>query len=102
MAKYTAYIRMNKRKLICEKDINYQRALDFLSETKNGLIIHDGRECTTKEELEYAKSIRSLPGIGDADVVSSRPEVHEDSHRELLETLRDYTKSSPERDNKRD
>jgi hypothetical protein len=100
MAKYKAYIKANKRKLIVEADINYQRALDFLSETKNGIIVDNtGKEFTSKEELEYVKSIGSLPGIGADSIPASRKEVHEDPHRELLETLRDYTKSSSERDN---
>ena len=99
MARYTAYVKANKRRIIAEKDINYKRALDFLKETKHALVVDkSGREFTSKEELEYVKSIGSLPGIGADSIPASRREVHEDSHRELLETLRDYTKSSPERD----
>jgi hypothetical protein len=97
---YNAYVRANKRKIIAEEGITYERALDFLSETNNALVIDaSGKEYIAKEELEYAKSVRSLPGTGADSFVTSRREVHEDPHRELLEALRDKTESSSKRDN---
>ena len=99
---YTAYVKANKRKLICEMEITLDRAIDFLKETKYGLIIDDENLELTLEELENVKNIRSLPGIGEGDFSISGGEVPEDTHRELLKSLRNYSESSTERDNQWD
>jgi len=98
MVNYNAYLRANKRMIICESGISLDRALDFLSETKHGIITDTNGKELTKEELENAKSIRSLPGIGEADLVASGTTVHEDSYRELFEFARDNTKPGSKRD----
>ena len=100
MDKYTAYVRANKRKLIVEREISIKRAIDFLDETKNGLVIGpDGTEYTVKEELEYVKSIGSKPRVKSDNLDSGGRSVHEDSSGELFESFRDYAESSSERDN---
>jgi len=99
MLKYTAYVRANKRKLIAEKEITLERAIDFLKETKYGVIIGDSGKEYTIEELKDVKNIRSLPGIGPSDFVTSGGEVPENPYRELLESARDNAEPSTECDN---
>jgi hypothetical protein len=96
--KYNAFVQPNKRRVICEKDITLDRAIDFLNETKNGVILDANDRYYTKEELEYAKSLRSLPGIGKDSFVGSVKTVHEDTDRKLPDFTRYYTESSSERD----
>ena len=97
---FKGYVRANKRKILAESGITLDRAIDFLSEVKDSLIIdEDGREYTQKEELEYVKSLRSLPGIGESEPVISGGSVYEDPNRELFESARDNTKPSTECDN---
>jgi len=97
---YKAYIRANKRMIICESDITLDRALDFLEETNHGVIIDSSTNKEyNKEELENVKNIRSLPGIGASDLPSSGGEVSEDPYRELFEFARDKTEPSTECDN---
>lgn len=98
MDKYKACVRANKRTITCEVDITLDRAIDFLDETKDGIIFCDNKELT-KEELEYAKSIRSLPGIGEDNVTTSGESLHEDSYRELFEAARYNAESGTECDN---
>jgi hypothetical protein len=95
---YIGYVKANKRKIICEKDIGLDRAIDFLKETRFGLI-SDGKKEYTLKELEHVKDLRSLPGTGPGDLPTSGEPVHEDTHRELLKSLRDYSESSPKCDN---
>jgi len=95
---YNAYVRANKRKLICEQEIPLERAIDFLKETPHGLIIKGEKEYTL-EELKDVKNIRSLPGIRESDLVTSGTEVHEDPYRELFESVGSDTEPSSECDN---
>jgi len=98
---YNAYVKANKRKLVCEREITLGRAIDFLVETKNG-IISDGKKEYTIEELKNVKSIRSLPGIESSDFVASREPIPEDSYRELFESVGGDSEPSTECDNQRD
>lgn len=78
-----AYIQANVRRILCEEDITLERAMDFLDENRDGIIILHGQEITTKEELEYVKSIRSLTGDREDSSISSGGEIYEDPSREL-------------------
>jgi len=102
MVKYKAYVKANKRKLVCEIEIGLERAIDFLKETKKGIIEDDDGLQYTLEELKDVKNIRSLPGIGASNLVTSREPVLEDSYRELFESIGDNTEPSTECDNQRD
>jgi hypothetical protein len=94
---YSAYVQPSKRKILCEDEITLDRALDFLKEFKDG-VIYEGDVEKTKEELKHAKSLRSLPGIGEDSFTSGRRKVHEDTDRELFDFTGDNTESSSERD----
>jgi hypothetical protein len=96
---YTAYVRANKRKVICEEEIPLERALDFLEETRNGLVIDSSGNEYVKEELkDHAESIRSKSGDRKNSEFTGIGKVHEDPDPELPEFAKYYTESSSERD----
>ena len=96
---YNAYVRSNKRMLKAEVGIPLERAIDFLNETKNGVIMDTDNREYTKEELEYVKSVGSLPGFGEDNPLAGGGEISEDPNRELFSFIRDHAESSSERDN---
>lgn len=96
---YRAFVQPKVRKVICESGITLDRAIHFLKETEHGIIEDfDGRQYTI-EELKNVKNIRSLPGIGASSFPAGGEEVHEDSDRELFESVRDNAEPSSECDN---
>ena len=98
MLKYNAYVQPNKRRLPMEEDITLERAIDFLASVKHGVIYDSDNNKLTKEELEYAKSLRSLPGIGEDSLPSSGGSIPEDTGGELFNFAGDNSESSTERD----
>jgi hypothetical protein len=98
MVKYTGYIQANKRRIICEEGITLERAIDFLAETKHGVIYDASNNKLTKEELEHVKSVRSLPRTGKDSPAASGRKVHEDTGGELFSFAGDNTGSSSKRD----
>jgi hypothetical protein len=97
---YDAYVRVNKRRVICEREIDKQRALDFLVEVKHGLVIREDGFEFIKEELKYyVESFRPNSGVGEDSESSGGGSIHEDSDSELFDLTKYYTKPSSERDN---
>ena len=95
---YNAYVQANKRRIKCEEDITLERAIDFLEETKHGVIYDASDNKLTKEELEHVKSVRSLPRTGKDSTPASGRKVHEDTGGELFSFAGDNTESSSKRD----
>lgn len=90
-AMYKAYIRLKVRKVIAEKDIDLERAINFLKENpKYGVIEEDGVG-KTLEELQDAKNIGSSTGL-EPDNTSARGEsLSEGSNPELFGAFTDNT-----------
>ena len=100
MDKYKAFIRLNVRKVIAEKDIDKQRAIDFLTENPDTGVIEDynGKEYKL-EELLNVKNIGSENRDELDRVYASGRTVSEDTYRELFAAIEHRTESSSERDN---
>lgn len=90
---------MRVRKVIAEKDIPLERAIDFLKENKKYGIVLDSTGTELKlEELEDVKDFGSNPGSEPNSEPSRGREISEDTYSELLEIIRDKTEPSPECD----
>jgi len=97
---YKGFVKQHVRKAICEMDIPLKRAIDFLKENPKFGIVEDYSGISyTLEELENAKNFEPefKPEL-DNTVTGGEP-LFEDTYRELLGTLADNSKSSPECDN---
>ena len=84
---FKGYVQPNKRRILCEVDIDVKRALDFLNEVRHGIITDNNDEEYTQEELENVKSFGSKSRIEHDNTVSPVGEIPEDSYRELFGTL---------------
>ena len=77
--------------MIQERDVNYDRAYNFL--TKEFALVKDmdGKCYYTQEELKDAKSLRSSAGTGSDNAVTSGGEIPESTHTKLFGSLGDST-----------
>ncbi len=96
---FNAYIRLKVRKVIAEKDIPVDRALDFLEENPEYGVIARANKEFTKEELLNVKDLGPELGDGPYYSVGTGKKISESTYRELFETTGYNPKSGPERDN---
>jgi hypothetical protein len=91
VGKYNLYIQQHVRKMIQERDVSYDRALQFLSVEYALVMDSDGNKYYTKEELENAYNIRSEPGSPEYNADTSGGSVPESTDRELFKFTPDNT-----------
>jgi len=100
---YNAFIRLKVRKVIAEKDIPLQRAIDFLKENKKyGVVLDSVGNELKLEELKDAKDFGSNDSIESDNTDERGRTLSESSYREILGIIEDKAKPSSERDNKWD
>lgn len=99
---FKAYVRPIKRIILCEEEIDINRALDFLADNAAGIIKDYNDVKYTKEELENVRDFGSKDRTQLDIVIDSPGEVPKDSYRELFGTLGNNTESNSKRDNQWD
>ena len=91
---------MRVRRVIAEKDIPLERAVDFLKENPDTGVICDSKDNEiTLEELTNVESIGSESGTGQDNEFAGGRKISESSYSELFETVGYNSESSSERDN---
>ena len=97
---YKAFIRLKVRKVIAERDIPVERAIDFLKENPDyGVVEDDNGSELSLEELEHVKSFGSIARAGlDSRFTSDGP-VSESTDFTVSESIGDNSESSTECDN---
>ena len=88
---YSGYIKQNVRKVIAEKDIPLDRAINFLLENKFGVILDSQYRVCTLEELEDVKSISTRAGSGEDSGFKFGDEIPEGANTEVSWFTRDNT-----------
>lgn len=80
---YKAYVRERIRVVLAEADIPLWRAIEFLNECSNGVIISSDGVEHTKEELQNVKDFGSKSGTKSYSPAPSDGALFEDTDSEL-------------------